>query len=66
MRSIIRPQEVVEVAKVLQEKKFASAFWKAKLIYIHEEKRQRSKYASKNFKIKKSQKSKNVALGILK
>ncbi len=38
MRSIVWPQEVVEVAKVLQEKKSASGFWKAKLIFIHEKK----------------------------
>ena len=66
MRSIIWPQEVVEVAKVLQEKKSASGFWKAKLIFIHEKNRQRSKYTSKTFEIKNGQKSKNVALEILK
>ena len=38
MRSIVLPQEVVEVAKVLQEKKSASCFWKAKLISIHDKK----------------------------
>jgi hypothetical protein len=38
MRSIVWPQEVVEVAKVLQEKKLVSGFWKAKLIFIHEKK----------------------------
>ena len=37
MRPIVWPQEVVEVAKVLQEKS-ASAFWIAKLIFIHEKK----------------------------
>ena len=37
MRSIVWPQEVVEVAKVLK-KKSASGFWEAKLISIHEKK----------------------------
>ena len=59
-------QEVDEVAKVLQEKKSASGFWKSKSIFIHEKKRQRSKYTSKTFEIKKGQKSKNIALEILK
>ena len=54
------------MAKVLQEKKSASGFWKAKLIYIHEKKRQMSKYTSKTFEIKNGQESKNVALEILK
>jgi hypothetical protein len=40
MRSIIWPQKVVEVAKVSQEKKSASGFWKAELIFIHEKKGQ--------------------------
>jgi hypothetical protein len=38
MRSIVWPQEVVEMAKALQEKKSASGFWKAKLIFIYEKK----------------------------
>ena len=38
MRSIVWPQEVVEVGKVLQEKKSASGFWKGKSIFIHEKK----------------------------
>ena len=67
LRSIVWPQEVVERAKVLQEKKSASAFWKTKLIFIHDKNRQqRSKYTSKSFDIKKGHKSKNVAIEILK
>jgi hypothetical protein len=54
------------VAKVLQEKKSASGFWKEKLILTHEKKRQMSKYTSKTFEIKNGQKSKTVALEILK
>ena len=48
------------------KKKSASAFWKAKLIFIHEKKKQRSKYTSKSFETNKGQKSKNIALEILK
>ena len=53
------------MAKVLQEK-ISNCFLESKIIFIHEKKRQRSKYTSKTFEIKKCQKSKNVALGILK
>jgi hypothetical protein len=49
-----------------EKKKSASGFWIAKLIFTHEKKRQRSKYTSKTFEIKNGQKSKNVALEILK
>ena len=38
MRSIVWPQEVVEVAKDLQEKKSAIGLWKEKLIFIYEKK----------------------------
>ena len=62
LRLIVWPQEIVEVAKVLQ-KKSASVFWLAKLIYVHEKKvRGQSMYTPKTFKIKKDQKSKNVVL----
>ena len=44
--------------------KSASAFWKAKLIFINEKKRQRSKYISETFEIKKGQRSENIALEI--
>ena len=54
------------MAKVLLEKESASNFWKAKLIFTHDKKRQRSKCTSKTFEIKNGQKSKNVALEILK
>jgi hypothetical protein len=42
LSSIVWPQEVVEVAKVLQEKKSSSGFWKAKLIFIREKKKTQS------------------------
>jgi hypothetical protein len=54
------------VAQGFTRKKSASVFCKAKLISIHEKKRQRSKYTYKTFEIKNGQKSKNVALEILK
>jgi hypothetical protein len=66
LRSIVCPQEVVEVSKFLQEKESASGICNAKLIFIHEKKRQRSKKTTKTFEIKNGQKSKNVALEILK
>ena len=43
MRSIVWPQEIIEVAKVLKEKKkSANGFWKAKLIFIREKKKGQS------------------------
>ena len=66
MRSIVWPQEVVEVAKVLQEKNQQVVFGKQNGFLLMRKKRQRSKYTSKTFEIKNGQKSKNVALEILK
>jgi hypothetical protein len=58
MRSIVWPQEVVEVAKVLEEKKSASGFWKAKLIVIHEKKDKGHSTPSKLLKSKIVRKAK--------
>jgi hypothetical protein len=55
LRSIVWPQEVVEMARVLQGKIQQVLFGKQNYFFSMRKKRQRSKYTCKTFEIKTGQ-----------